>query len=248
VRRGALGSEERNATVDRTDFERLSELRDFAISLNSPKAYFQRDDDKFNNAQRRKFFLDIEHDLQTLDFDAWEFLKKETLPRLKAKHPTRGWHQLFETLNEAKGYNHLTRIGCTGVKFIPRSKTDNVQTPDLQGEIASMTVLCEVKTINISEVESERRHSGGVGETPAYLEESFFRKLMSTIDAAASQLRAFSADVGTRRIVLVVINFDDSLHEYADRYESQIIEHMTKVSMPDIQVVFDIKPSFYSAI
>jgi hypothetical protein len=226
--------------VCRTDFERLSELRDFAISLNSPNAYFQNDDDKFNNPQKRKFFLDIEHDLQALDFDAWEFLKKETLPRLGAKHPTRGWHQLFETLNEAKGYNHLTRLGCTGIRFIPRSKTNNVQTPDLQGEIASMTVLCEVKTINVSEIESERRHSGGVGKTLAHLEESFFRKL--------TKLHAFSGDVGTRRIVLVVINFDDSLHEYADRYESQINEHMAKVSMPDIQVAFDIKPPFYSAI
>jgi hypothetical protein len=183
-----------------------------------------------------------------LDFEAWEFLRKETLPRLKAKHLTRGWHQLFESLNEAKGYNYLTRIGCTGVKFIPRSKIDNVQTPDLQGKIESTTVLCEVKTINVSEIESERRHSGGVGRTLAHLEESFFKKLMSTIEAAASQLRAFSADAGTRRIALVVINFDDSLHEYADRYESQINEHMNTVSMPGIEVVFDIKPPFYSAV
>jgi flagellin-like hook-associated protein FlgL len=234
--------------VCRIDFERLSELRDFAIDLNSPKAYFRRDDDKFSNPQKRKFFLDIEHDLQALDFEAWEFLKNETLPRLKAKHPARGWHQLFETLNEAKGYIHLTSIGCTNVKFIPRSKTDNVQTPDLQGQMESTTVLCEVKTINVSEVETERRHSGGVGTTLAHLEESFFKKLMSTIDSAASQLRAFGADVGTRRIVLVVINFDDSLHEYADSYESQINDRMTKVSMPGIEVAFDIKPPFYSAI
>jgi hypothetical protein len=234
--------------VCRNDFERLSELRDFAISLNSPKTYFQRDDDKFLNPQKRKFFLDIEHELQSLDFEAWEFLRKETLPRLKAKHSTRGWHQLFETLNEAKGYNHLTRIGCTDVKFVPRSKSDNVQTPDLQGKMASTTVLCEVKTINVSEIETERRHSGGVGRTLAHLEESFFKKLISTLDVAASQMRTFNADVETRRIVLVVINFDDSLHEYADRYESQINDRMTKVSIPGIQVVFDIKPPFYSAI
>lgn len=142
------------------NFERLSELRSFAISLNSPETYFQRDDDKFNNPQKRRFFLDIERELQTLDLEAWEFLKKEALPRLKAKHPTRGWQQLFETLNEAKGFNYLTLIGCTGVKFIPRSKSDRVQTPDLQAELSAKKVICEVKTISASDVETERRHCG----------------------------------------------------------------------------------------
>jgi hypothetical protein len=234
--------------VDQTDFERLSELRDFAINLNSPKTYFQRDDDKFTHPMKRRFFLDIERDLQALDFKAWDFLRKEAFPRLKARHPTRGWRQLFETLNEAKGYIYLTRIGCTGVKFIPRSKTNNVQTPDLEGELVSVTALCEVKTINVSERETERRYLGGVGTTLADLEESFFKKLMSTIDAATSQLRAFGTDLGTRRIALVVINFDDRLHECADRYETQIDEYMTKASMPGIEVVLDIKPPFYCAI
>src|SRR5712664_1198752 len=100
------------------ELERMSELRDYSVTLGSANAYFQNDDTKFTDPRKRRFFLDIERDLHGLDIEAWAFLKDEALPRLQAKHPTRGWEQLFETLNEAKGYNYLVHIGCSDVKFI----------------------------------------------------------------------------------------------------------------------------------
>ena len=51
-------------------------------------------------------------------------LKSEARPHLKAPDQKRRWPQLFDRLNEAKGYNHLVSIGCENVKFIPRVKTD----------------------------------------------------------------------------------------------------------------------------
>ncbi len=46
----------------------------------------------------------------------------------------------------------------------------------------------------------------------------------------------------------MIVNFDDSLNEYGDLYRLQIEQHM-KVNnpAPDLDVVFDIKPPFYSA-
>jgi hypothetical protein len=106
------------ATCD--ELRRISQLRDYSVNLNSPKAYCRADDDKLSNPHKRKFFVALERELQGLDAEAWDFLKGEALPRLKAQHPTRGWQQLFDTLNEAKGYNYLVRIGCKDIKFIPR--------------------------------------------------------------------------------------------------------------------------------
>jgi hypothetical protein len=229
------------------ELRRVSQLRDYSVNLNSPKAYFRADDDKLSNPHKRNFFVALEQDLQGLDAEAWEFLKGEALPRLKAQHSTRGWQQLFDTLNEAKGYNYLVRIDCKDIKFIPRSKANNVQTPDLRGFLDSAQVLCEVKTINVSEDEANRLATGGVGTTRLYLEKEFFDKLSSVIHTAASQLLAFEKDLTSRRIVYVVFNFDDRLHEYADEYQKQIEIFIAGASLPDVEVVPEIKPPFHSA-
>lgn len=180
--------------------------------------------------------------------EAWAFLKSEALPLLNAPHPTRGWQQLFDTLNEAKGYNHLVNIGCKNIKFIPRAKTDKVQTPDLRGCLGAAKVLCEVKTINVSDHEAERFATGGVRTTLRYLEKEFFDKLSSVIYTASSQLLAFDKDSADRRIVYVVFNFDDRLHEYADEYQKQIKAYIAHASMPNVEVVPDIKSPFHSVI
>jgi hypothetical protein len=232
----------------RSELERISELRDYSIGLRSADAYFQADDTKFSDPRKRRFFLDIERDLQGLDIAAWTFVRDEALSRLQAKHPTRGWEQLFETLNEAKGYNYLVRIGCTDVQFIPRSTAKGMRTPDLRGLLASTKVLCEVKTINASAREVDRRRNGGVGTTLTHLEEGFFNKLMSDINTATSQMHALDADAGTRRIAYIVVNFDDNLHEYAVEYRRQIDAFIERAAIPNVEVVLDSKPPFYSVM
>jgi hypothetical protein len=189
----------------------------------------------------------LECELQGLDAEAWEFLKSEAKPRLKTAHPTRGWQQLFDTLNEAKGYNYLARIGCTDIKFIPLATTDKVQTPDLRGFLGATRVLCEVKTINVSDDEVNRLATGGVGTTRLHLKNQFFDKLSSVIRTAASQLLAFDKDLTSRRIAYVVFSFDDRIHEYADEYQKQIEAFLADASLPDVEVVLEIKPAFHSA-
>lgn len=230
------------------ELQRISQLRDYSISLKSPKAYFPVDDDKLTNPHKRPFFVALERELQGLDDEAWESLKGEALPRLKSPHPTRGWQELFDTLNEAKGYNHLVRLGCTGIKFVPRATTKNVQTPDLRGFAGTTQVLCEVKTINVSDDEANRLATGGVGTTQRYLEQPFLDKLSSTIGKAATQLLAFDKDLNSRRIVYVVFNFDDRIHEYADEYQQQIGAFLATISRPDVEVVAEIKPAFHSVM
>ena len=217
------------------EFHRVSELRDLSIELHSPEAYFRADDDKLSDP-KRKFFLALECDLQGLDAEAWEFLKSEARPHLKARDQKRGWQQLFDRLNEAKGYNYLVSIGCEDVKFIPRVKTDGVEAPDLKGLLDGAMVLCEVKTINVSDDEVRRFATRGVGTTLLHLEKGFFDKLGKDIKKASSQLLAFDKSSATRRIVYVVFNFDDRLHEYADEYRRQIEAYIARASLPNIRL------------
>ena len=227
-----------------SDLHRISQLRDCAIKLNSPKTYFQADDDKFSNPIKRRYFVDLERDFQGLDVQAWEHLKNEACPRLRQRDSKRGWQQLFDILNEAKGYNYLKRIGCTDIRFVPRAST---RTPDLQAALEGAKVLCDVKTINISKDEAERRTNHGVGTITRELSNEFFKKLSDDIQNASSQMHAFNSENDAHRIIYVVVNFDDNLHEYAEDYRTQIEAHLASLSKSSAKIVLDIKPAFYSA-
>jgi hypothetical protein len=239
---------QRTRTMYRKQLPRVYELRDMAQNLSSLDAYFSDFDNKLEESPvRLKHFRAIEAELQGLDAPGWTYLKGQLKPLLTVKNAMRGWQALFDKLNEAKGYNHLVSIGCTNVEFIPVSSVNSQRTPDLQGLLAGRRVLCEVKTINMSEIEATRRTTGAVGSISLQLPCRFFRKLTSDITDARKQMAAYDADSATKRVVYVVVNFDDNLHEYAADYCSQIASFIAANPTPQIETVFHIKPPFYSA-
>jgi hypothetical protein len=232
----------------RKQLPRVYELRDMAQSPPSAEAYFSDFDNKLQeNRVRLKHFRDIEAELQGLDAAAWSYLKAQLTPLLAVRIENRGWQALFDKLNEAKGYNHLVSIGCTNVEFIPVSSVNGQRTPDLQGALAGARVLCEVKTINMSEVEATRRTSGAVGSITLQLPCGFFRKLTLDIETAKRQMAAYDADNSIRKIVYIIVNFDDRSHEYGDDYSAQTDSFIAANPTPQIEIVFHIKPPFYSA-
>src|SRR3984893_11399064 len=201
----------------RKQLPRVYELRDIAQSPPSAEAYFSDFGNKLEESSvRLKHFRDIEAELQGLDASAWSYLKAQLAPLLAVRSEKRGWQALFDKFNEAKGYNHLVSVGCTNVEFIPVSSMNGQRTPDLQGALAGARVLCEVKTINMSEVEATRRTNGAAGSISLQLPDGFFSKLTSDIETAKSQMTAYDADNSIKRIVYIIVNFDDNLHEYAD--------------------------------
>lgn len=190
-------------------------------------------------------YRDLEMQLRGLDSEAWPFLKQEIIPLLTIKDPKRGWTQLFNRLNQANAYNYLASIGCTDIKFIPCAK--DRKTPDLQAQLLSRKVLCEVKTINISEDEAEARTFYKVRNIELSLNDKFFNKLRSDLDQAKSQMADYCLDVNAKRVVYIIINFDDLLHEYADNYSAQINQYIANNPISNLEVVLDIKPPFYVA-
>jgi hypothetical protein len=141
--------------LHRAQLPRVFELCDLVEQSSSPDAYFRYFEESLSAIpQKMKQFRDIERDLQGLDTDAWTFLKGEVTPLLVAKDSKRGWQSLFDKLNQAKAYNHLKDAGYLNIRFVSPSSVRGQQTPDLQADGA----LCEVKTINMSEIEADRRH------------------------------------------------------------------------------------------
>ena len=183
----------RRKTVYRRELPRIYELRDLLPNPPPPGAYLRNLDELLAEIpQKLRQFRHLERDLQGLDTAAWNFLKSELEPLLTAQDAKRGWQPVWDRLNQAKAYNHLKDAGYHSIEFVPPSTVGGLRTPDLRAELNTTSALCEVKTINISEIEAERRHSSGVGSTSNRLEFWFFQAI--AIRRRASQ----KADGGLR--------------------------------------------------
>ena len=233
--------------MNRQDFPRLYELRDHVTDLESAHGYVAYLGLPSLQGAILKDFREREADLQGLDDASWRYLKRELVPLLTRKDPERWWQALCDKLNEAKGYNYLVSIGCTNVQFVPRSGVQGQKTPDLEGTLVNRKVICEVKTINISENETLSRNSCSVRTGFAELPKGFFEKLKNTLEAARRQMTSYCQSPEAKTVAYVIVNYDDLLHECETGYRAQLDLFMKSNPVAGLEVRFDIKPAFYYA-
>ena len=235
---------EKSKELEPFEHTRLNELRDV---LPKPLPLHAYNFDIDGNQVKLKYFRDIELDLQGLDPNAWTFLKSEIIPLLVRKDSERGWRDLFDRFNEAKGYNYLKRrLSCVDVTFIPRSPIRGQKTPDIMGTLNGTKVLCDVKTVNISKVELGARKNGS-RTILTELDVGFFKKLQSDLETAKEQMDSYCPGESVKEIAYIVVNFDDILHEYRDKYLLQIDKFLSGSPVSGLEIVIDSKPAFYSA-
>ena len=182
----------------RQEMPRVYELQDLISDRSASGAYFQNFDHSIRDEpEKRKTWLARERVFQRLDPESWQFLKSEANPYLEKRNTRgRGHQQLISILNQAWAYNYLLDEGCLRATFIPPMKKEGQETPDLEGELKERRVLCEVKTISISDDEANRRQTGGVGSTVDSLETGFFNKLTSDLLKARSQIESYDGSAG----------------------------------------------------
>jgi hypothetical protein len=182
---------------------------------------------------RLKILRDYELDLADLGDAAWQALKTDAVKRL-IRNKRRGWAQLFDALNEAKGYAYLKSLGCTEIAFVPHTYVQ--PSPDLMAMCDGQQVLCEVKTIGISD---------DAQAAPGELSEDFLEgKLSRIIEEAKAQMESIGAE-SARRITCIIFHPDDSLNEYVDRYAMQIEAFLTDKPVPGVEVKVFTFPAFY---
>ena len=217
----------------RNQLPRFYELKDLLTDPSHPDAYFQNFQDRLQDEMCFETFARWEKELQGPDPVAWESLKSKAAPYLKRAHNGRAWQQLFDVLGEASAYNYLRKsVGCSKVCFIPESDD---RTPDLEGVVDCVRVLCEVKTINVSDDEIHARRGPIVGDVSNKLNEGFFRKLDSDITNAKRQLQSYDPHSSAQHLVYIKICFDWVGH-YNEDYFRQIDQHLLD-HPPAIKVV-----------
>jgi hypothetical protein len=223
----------------RSQLPRFYELKELLTDPSHPDAYFRNFEDCLLDEPCFQTVALWEKKLQGLDPVAWESLKSKASPYLKRKDAKgRNFQQLFDVLGEASAYNYLREShGCSRVCFIPESDD---RTPDLEGVRDCVRVLCEVKTINISEDEIRaRRGPPTVRKVENRLDNGFLRKLDSDVTNAKSQLRTYDPDSDAQHLVYINICFDDWLGLYKEDYLPQINEHLLS-HPPGIKVVVNV--------
>lgn len=192
-------------------FERINEL----VSLHHPddvrSRFYRFWESFFDIPERAKAFTAIENELSSLEEQAWFFLKNEAKDLIIKSNCQRGWNQLFEKLNEAKGYCFLKSIGCIDISFIPRATKNNIETPDFKGLKNGSLVLAEVKTINISDELVSARESGSVMKAHNTLTLGLENKLNSTFKKAVSQLNSYPQPEETTKYIYLVATYDDEI-------------------------------------
>lgn len=230
------------------ELPRISEIRDCVQQRGGAGHYFENFDSSLvENPVKRKHFLHLEAELAELDDPAWSQFKGQVVPLFEKKDTVRGWQAVFDKLNETKAYKYLAKIGCVELSFIPESSVPGQKTPDLKGRLGGASMLCEVKTINPSDDEAKARGQMIARSIQGDLLEAFFAKLSSTLKKADTQMDAYCRDGASQKFAYVILNFDDNLHEYVGRYMVQIQDFCRQNELPCVEIIFDVKPAFYSA-
>lgn len=218
-----------------------------------PNAYFQDfENGLVTHPSKLRAFQELERLLGMLDDAAWGDLKPRASERLvsQAREQGRGWQSLFDVLNEANGYAFLCSLGCTGIKFIP---SDESKTPDLKAVLDGIEVFCEVKTINISAEEAGYRKASAAGEivvheTPVHMTEPFLQKLRGTIECAIAQIDAVDPKRKARRIVVIVVNFDDWVGDCQPQYFADLDDFLQQNPINGAELVFSPASNLFERI
>ena len=138
---------------------RLYELKDMVEDAAHPDAYFQNFEDGF--AEHEEQARRVPEARAAACSSRRSGLGRPEGTRCRGASEAGAWSRLAAALHvfsEARAYGYLVSIGCTGVRFIPRGKR---KTPDLAATLAGEPVFCEVKTINISGEEADKRRRVG---------------------------------------------------------------------------------------
>ncbi len=227
----------------REELVRVFELKDMLSDPSHSDAYFQDFEKGLQeNNQKLEAFRKMEALLSVLDAEAWSALKTAASAHLTrpSANKGRGWQALFDALSEARGYAYLHSIGCTDLHFVARG---DGPTPDIEAAMGGRRVLCEVKTINISDDEAGRRRRVYAGtpvasRTPTELGLAYLSKLSKTLTNAVHQLDAADPARAARRIVFAVLNFDDWVGDYYPAYFREIDEYLLAHPVEGSELVF----------
>ena len=199
-----------------------------------PENYFTKILPNFAQDLWQRTYEAREEVLQQLDSKAWEQLVEKALPFVTARDAFRGWYQLINHLDEARGWVFLKERGFQQIDFI---QNQNVKTPDLVATRGSTTAILEVKSVNQSEVDVNRlaARPAQASDVCHGLSEKLRHRVLRSIREAREQLEAYPYGAN-EKIALLVVRFDSDHLFVAQNYE-ELGQLISSQQIPGIEIV-----------
>ena len=185
-------------------------------------------------------FVEIERTLARLDAESWEKLRKKTLSFITKDSSRRGYHQLFNGLNEARGYGYLARQGYDQISFIDEYPARKL--PDLLAKKLGSMAILEVKTVNQSDEdigqEILQRHVATKVEPR--LSEKFKSRILRSIRDAREQLDAYPNPTD-RKIAFLFVHMDSSQSTCGESY-AELDKFVSAQTTSSLEVIHQATP------
>lgn len=173
--------------------------------------------------------------LSQLDVIAFESIVRKAKEAVTIRQGDRGWEQLFNTLNEVKGYLYLKKNGYTSIEFIEESTKSR---PDLYAKSDIKSVLLEVKTIRKSDDDIPRDR---VWSSIDYIPEGLRNKIESDIDKSIVQLNGFYKEVD-EKVCYLIIYLDLAL-DMNEINRERLGDYIKTIDRPGVSIKYDIPPT-----
>jgi hypothetical protein len=158
----------------------------------------------------------------------------------------RGLTQFFDKCNEAEAYVFLKEQGFLEVEFIPESRILKNRTPDLSAKGNQGKVLCEVKTINISDEEAKRnKHLRDAKYLPATYEtelnDGLLKQIKSQIEEANKQFDSYDSSQQALRYLYLVVNRDNPMAFEAEKSSDEAENYIKSLGLGALTILLKIK-------
>lgn len=182
------------------------------------------------NPLKQRYYEAYERAFSCLDQTSWNNLRGKAV----AHFPEFRTHQrkapFFAQLNDAFAYRWLKNRGFLNVTVLPEASPSRKKhtTPDLSFCSRNGNYACEVKTLNVSDLELKRRTAA-----PKYYDRSMYKtlgqglfdKIDDTVARGFEQVHAYAK----HGLVFLILHEDDFTATFSE-HRAQIAVHLRKAS------------------
>lgn len=176
---------------------------------------------------KRHHYAVYERAFSGLDCSSWRNLLDKAVAHFHEERPRRRKRAFFDQLNDAFAYRWLANQGFAEIEVLAeqRGKQAREKCPDIRFRSGREQFYCDVKTIENSEDELERRFS-----PPRYhdrseyalLHPTFFKKIDEAIAKGTEQILAR----GKHGLVFILVHSDSFTINHYRQHRTQIVRHL----------------------
>lgn len=189
---------------------------------------------------KRSYYAAYERAFSCLDDSSWTNLRSKAVDHFSNSRPKGGKAPLFDQLNDAFAYRWLVNRGFSQVTVLPEDRHATLKSPDISFCGCGQQFACDVKTLNVSNDELDRRCA-----PPKYydwsttfltLHPTFFKKIDDAVAKGTKQIRTHCKN----GLVFILVHSDDYASTFHREHRVRIASHLRRFQGIAVVVKFGV--------